>query len=145
MIALNRRELVQKEVSAMRARSLKMRFVAVIAALLLGISFASAPLAQAASGFDYRGTVTIEAYHSVKDVVWKVDGIEYAIGSPFYFSVTADGFVLGDGYIATDGTVSKGGLSALRKTKRFTEVFKAALRRHLVDNEGYQNGSDQLD
>ncbi len=128
----------------MRARSLKMRFVAVIAALLLGISFASAPVAQAASGFDYRGTVTIEAYYSVKDVVWKVDGIEYAIGSPFYFSVTADGFVLGDGYIATDGTVSKGGLSALRKTKQFTELFKAALRRHLVNNEGYQNGSEQL-
>ena len=129
----------------MRARSLKMRFVAVIAALLLGISFASAPLAQAASGFDYRGTVTIEAYYSVKDVVWKVDGIEYAIGSPFYFSVTADGFVLGNGgYIATDGTVSKAGLSALRKTKRFTELFKAALRRYLVDNEGYQTGSDQL-
>ena len=102
-------------------------------------------MAQAASGFDYRGTVTIEAYHSVKDVVWKVDGIEYAIGSPFYFSVTADGFALGNGYIATDGTISKAGLSALRKTKRFTEVFKAALRRHLVDNEGYQNGSDQLD
>ena len=129
----------------MRARSLKMRFVAVIAALLLGISFAPAPVAQAASGFDYRGTVTIEAYHSVKDVAWKVDGIEYAIGSPFYFSVTADGFVLGNGgYIATDGTVSKAGLSALRKTKQFTEVFKGALRRYLVDNEGYQNGSDQL-
>ena len=128
----------------MRARSLKMWFIAVIAALL-GISFAPAPVAQAASGFDYRGTVTIEAYHSVKDVVWKVDGIEYAIGSPFYFSVTADGFALGNGYIATDGTISKAGLSALRKTKRFTEVFKAALRRHLVDNEGYQNGSDQLD
>lgn len=125
------------------ARSLKMWFVAVIAALL-GISLAPAPMAQAASGFDYRGTVTIEAYHSVKDVAWKVDGIEYAIGSPFYFSVTADGFALGNGYIATDGTVSKGGLSALRKTKQFTELFKAALRRHLVDNEGYQNGSDQL-
>lgn len=127
----------------MRARSLKMWFIAVIAALL-GISFAPAPVAQAASGFDYRGTVTIEAYYTVKDVVWKVDGIEYAIGSPFYFSVTADGFVLGDGYIATDGTVSKAGLSALRKTKQFTEVFKGALRRYLVDNEGYQNGSDQL-
>ncbi len=101
-------------------------------------------MAQAASGFDYRGTVTIEAYHSVKDVVWKVDGIEYAIGSPFYFSVTADGFALGNGYIATDGTISKAGLSALRKTKRFTKLFKAALRRHLVSNEGYQNGSEQL-
>lgn len=127
----------------MLARSLKIWLIMAIA-VLLGIGLAPAQKAQAASGFDYRGTVTIEAYYTVKDVVWKVDGIEYAIGSPFYFSVTADGFVLGDGYIATDGTVSKGGLSALRKTKRFTELFKGALRRYLVDNEGYQNGSDQL-
>ena len=128
----------------MRARSLKMWFIVAIAPLLF-ISFAPAPVAQAASGFDYRGSVSIEAYYHVKDVVWKVDGIEYAVGKRFNFSVTADGFVISDGYIATDGSISPQGLEELQRNGRLDQLFTQRFARYLSEVEGYQPGSVQLE
>lgn len=127
----------------MLARSFKMRFIAVIAVLLASLgSFQAAP-AQAATGLDYRGTVSIDAVYSVKGVKWKIDGVPYQLDR-FVYTITADGAFIAPGYIATDGIITKQGMNKFFGTKLFMEMFRHEFGEMLVASEGYQRGSEPL-
>lgn len=130
----------------MPACSFKTRLMSLlaVAAIIVVGCFSTATVAKAATGLDFRGTVTISAYYTAKDVVWKVDGVEYGLGRSFMWSASFDGFVIDGDYIATDGHATKAGLAQYTKTEGFKRAFRESLELELVDSGDYQPGSEQL-